>query len=612
MRSTRTSIAMLVIAGLLISPLSACSSSMVSSRRAVSVHQGVTVTLPATAPSPTAVTVPGATATLSASVGIEGSSASATPLAVLSSALRISVPMSALKTGIQVAFRLPAGSTLSEFAPFLVYANQPSGPWVAAVSQYDASTHTVLAQWANPVTSSTSASTEGGAQQQSGAQLNAITWLSSIWALVGWGRAALAAAFKGALEQIFGPAVVGGNGPSCARPNPNGELAAIINNHPTAGDATCAQPAAGGVAAKLVNKRSYPVDLIYASGVTATVQGTDLFAELGGILNRAASGFHDSVLVAGGTEADVSLPLAAGQVTQMATEMDSTAYLTAILGSGLRVMAAVGGVFGWTVGAILKLLDGASCVGALVSTAAQLKTLSAQSAEQLASAGLTCLGVVARKGAGAVLGAVLSFFSLLASLATSVVAGVWTVIDSISGTATQVLTVAATVDVKITFTSTTCAGCVVSAWNSLNLSQDQGDTRTPWSATISKGQGTMSVPWSETRGMSFSISTPQGYGIQDAIPFMGLGFAGIPVGTSLTFAQVGRLNTAGLCWAGTELPIVSIGLSAKVTYDPTQPVPGGGIGAYDLAIWASPTIATIGSAGAYDGTIGINGDPVCS
>ena len=93
-------------------------------------------------------TVPVATATLSAPVSIEGSSASATPLAVLSSALRISVPMSALKTGIQVAFRLPAGSTLSEFAPFLVYANQPNGPWVAAVSQYDASTHTMVAQWA--------------------------------------------------------------------------------------------------------------------------------------------------------------------------------------------------------------------------------------------------------------------------------------------------------------------------------------------------------------------------------------------------------------------------------------------------------------------------------
>jgi len=423
----------------------------------------------------------------------------------------------------------------------------------------------------------------------------------------------LAAAFKGALEQIFGPAVVGGNGPSCARPNPNGELAAIISNHPTGGDATCAQPAAGGVAAKLVNKRSYPVDLIYASGVTATVQGTDLFAELGGILNRAASGFHDSVLVAGSTEADISLPLTAGQVTQMATEVDSTAYLTAILGSGLRVMAAVGGVFGWTTGAILKVLDGASCVGALVSTAVQLKTLSAQSAEQLASAGLTCLGVVARKGAGALLGAVLSFFSLLASLATSIVAGVWTVIDSISGTATQVLTVAATVDVKITFTSTTCSGCIIGASDALNPSFDVDNASTPWSATIAQGQGSMTVPWADTRGMSFEVISPQGYTLPDARPFMGLSFPGIPTGAAASFTQVSPLLTAGLCWAGTVLPSVTIGLSAKVVYTPQfQNEFGGAFGDHILAVWASPTLPTIGSAFAFDGSVGINGEPVCS
>jgi hypothetical protein len=327
-------------------------------------------------------------------------------------------------------------------------------------------------------------------------------------------------------------------------------------------------------------------------------------------MNTASEGFHNSVILGGGTAADVTIPLGAGHVTQMATQLDTVAYLTGIIGTGLQVLAAVGGRLGWTIAAMLKALNGATCLGAVVATARQL-SLSPQVAEQLASTALTCLGTVVRTGVAATLAAVFSFFGLLASLVSSLIGGVWGVIDILSGTATQVLTVAATVDVQITVTSTTCSGCIVRAWNSLDLKYAVENTQTPWFATIVQGRGTMSVPWAATRGMSFSVSTPQGYGIQDAIPFMGLGFAGIPVGTSLTFAQVGKLNTAGLCWAGTELPIVSIGLSTKVTYDPTQPVLGGGIGAYDLAIWASPTIATIGSASAYDGTIGINGDPEC-
>jgi hypothetical protein len=361
-------------------------------------------------------------------------------MSVLAPTTKINVAAAALASGTRVAFHVTHATATGGATPFLIMENPEIGSWQAVPSQFDNSLELVSAAW--PSRSSPAPSIATSEREfPHGATLLAATWVSAIWTVVAWGSSAVTAALKGVLTQVFSESPLGATAPSCVQPATGAELVTVTDDHPGGGISACAQPAGSGLAlAKVVNQRPYPVDLTYPTGTTVSVDTTDPFTELGAILNRVASGWANAVLMPSGGEADATVALASTHSAQLLTQMDTEAYLVGILGSGLEVMAAMGGVFGWSGDSLLTVLAGASCLRGLVSTAETVTSLSASSAEQLASVGFQCLTTVASTSAVAVAAGLLS---LVTSLATSLVGGIWIVIDSITNDDVHILTLAA-------------------------------------------------------------------------------------------------------------------------------------------------------------------------
>jgi hypothetical protein len=362
-------------------------------------------------------------------------------MSVLAPTVKISVEASALGSGTRVGFHVPHATVADGATPFLIMENPEVGSWKAVPSQFDSSLELVSATWAPSASSAASGTATSQHQSPQGVKVLAATWVSAIWTVVAWGSSAVTAALKGVLAQVFSQSPLGAAAPSCGQPARGAEVVTVTDDHPGGGIAACAQAAGSGlVLAKVVNQRSYPVDLRYPAGATVNVDMTDPFTELGGILNRVASGWANTALIPSGGEADATVPLTSPHSAQMLTQMDTEAYLVGILGSGLQVMADMGGVFGWSSSSILTALGGASCLRGLVRSAEAITTLSASTAEQLASVGFQCLTTAASSSAIAVAAGLLS---LVASLATSLVGGIWIVIDTITNNDVHTLTLAA-------------------------------------------------------------------------------------------------------------------------------------------------------------------------
>ena len=165
-----------------------------------------------------------------------------------------------------------------------------------------------------------------------------------------------------------------------------------------------------------------------------------MFAQLGEDLNNLSSAWHDRVLLPGGTEASATMTLPAAHYAVLVTEMDTEAYLTGILGTALNVLASMTGKLAVSTAGVLGLLAKGTCLRDLVRTA-QTASLAPQSAESLGAAGFECITAAADLGAA---GIVASLASLISSLASELLSGIWGTVDSATGNGYHVLTVSRT------------------------------------------------------------------------------------------------------------------------------------------------------------------------
>ena len=178
------------------------------------------------------------------------------------------------------------------------------------------------------------------------------------------------------------------------------------------------------------------MDLLYPAGTQVSVPAADEFAQIGEDLNNVSSAWHDRVLLPGGTEADATVALGAGQYTRLITEMDTEAYLTGILGTALNVLATMSGKLATSTAQVLDVLAKGTCLRDLARSA-QGTTLALPSAESLGALGFECIAAAAKLGA---VGAVASLAAIMSSLASELIAGAWGIIDSATGAGYHVLT----------------------------------------------------------------------------------------------------------------------------------------------------------------------------
>lgn len=304
--------ALAVLAGV----LAGCSGSRgPSGLHTVSLAQGLSVMLPAGSGAVTATSVPGTTGPLTTPVRV-GGGRFPSGIAVLAPARHLSIRGQFPVGGVTLTFRIRRGLVPSGTTPFLASLDPATGRWAPVASRYDAAAGTVSAQ---------------------------VTHFS-VWTVLDWVTSKVGAVLQGALSDIFGPIESGPGMPACAAAGSSGAVITTSDSHPSAAIGACAQASGqASVLAKVSNLRRYPVDLLYPAGTQVSVPSADVFTQLGEDLNNLSASWHDRVLLPGGTEADATMTLAPGQSASLITEMDSEAYLTSILGTGLNMLAAMTG-----------------------------------------------------------------------------------------------------------------------------------------------------------------------------------------------------------------------------------------------------------------------------
>lgn len=434
-----------------------------SAAHKVTVTNDITIALPpgehhAALPAVRAEKEPAATVALTRQLHVSGHSFPSA-IAVLAPAQHLIASGPLPAGGVILGFRLQPGSVPAGTSPFLASLDTATGKWVPVPSTYDAATGVVSAR---------------------------VTHFS-IWAPLDWIKSAVASVLKGALESLFSLGGLGGS-PDCS-----GGGITLTDSRPHSGIGACAQSAGASMAlAKIVNQRPYPVDLLYEPGAQVNVPSTDIFTQLGEDLNNLSSRWHDRVLLPAGAEADGTVALPAGKQAEFGTQMDPEAYLTSILGTGIRMLAKIGG------GLEIKIaqdelddIDKATCLRD-AADAAQSATMSLSTAESLGSVAFECLATVA-KGISDV---VFTIATLAASLITELVGGIWGTLDAIIGNADHLITLRANAPVTVYFAAG--QGIFGQALYRPTNAQVSGDgtyflsgmTWSAWTATTAVGSGT--------------------------------------------------------------------------------------------------------------------------
>lgn len=394
-----------------------CSGSPPAAAHTVSVAPGVTVTL-AGGVKVTAKAVPGVTASLTREVSVN-SGKRPSLLTVLAAAQHLTASGRLPHGGAVITFHVSPRKVAAGSVPFLASLDPATGRWIPAPSKYNRETGEVSAR---------------------------VTHFS-VWVPLDWLRARMAALLKGALLSLLSLAGTG-TPPSC-----EGAPLPVADSRPHGGVGACAQPDGSADAlVKVVNERAYPVDLLYPPDARVRPPVADPFALLGAEMTSIASRWHYRLLLPGGGEADPVTALPVGQRTQFATQFDGEAWTLGILGTAINVLVQITpGAGAETAGALIDALGKAHCLAEVVDTA-QTATLSLATAQNLGSTALDCLAAAA-KGAG---GLILTAATIIGSLATDLVSGVWAATDTLLGNTTHVLTVQRPAEVSILLPVVAC------------------------------------------------------------------------------------------------------------------------------------------------------------
>jgi hypothetical protein len=149
---------------------------------------------------------------------------------------------------------------------------------------------------------------------------------------------------KAAFEQLFGSIKVTDPPPTCGASTglttsvapPNGDLEVCAQNGPS-----------DTAVIKVKRLLAFPIDIDYVPGTTVSVSPPgDLFTEIGGALNNASGGRLKGTVIAAGSEADVSIPVAPGTSSAVLSNLDMMAYLSGIIESAVNVLTLMEGKLG--------------------------------------------------------------------------------------------------------------------------------------------------------------------------------------------------------------------------------------------------------------------------
>jgi hypothetical protein len=287
------------------------------------------------------------------------------------------------------------------------------GAWIPVPSRYDAQTSTVSAD---------------------------VTHFS-IWSVVGWIADKALSILIGADRAIYGPITDSPNQPDCATTAQYTVSDSVLNDAVR----SCVEDAGNGTATvKVINARSYPIDIAVPDGSTFSVDDPGgAFQRLGAVITALSSGRPNLHLVPPKGEATITLPLAAGANATLTTAADMEAYLMSDLEVALDVAIQV---FGAGKGADAEklakfgdLLAASQCFHDAVTKLGDITApVDTQALSTITEVTFGCAGSIF-KDAG--LFVVADFLAIIAGLGNALIQAIEGLYDQATGGATHTLAV---------------------------------------------------------------------------------------------------------------------------------------------------------------------------
>jgi len=237
----------------------------------------------------------------------------------------------------------------------------------------------------------------------------------SIWSVLRFIASGAKAVVAGVLNSLVGEIRITGPKPSCAGND--------VTVSPSPNDGTmraCGQSVdATHALVKVASYLAFPTDVVGPTeSSTTVVPSGDIYDAIVQELNTIAAGKAAGRVVPGGSEADVTLSVAPGASTTLTTNLDTVAYLAAIIHSGFDVLGVMARVLGQKTSMALKAISTGTCAGNLSVALQEPLSLSASTLKSLASVGFSCARQVLGLG---VTGLVASAIALVASLFEDIV-----------------------------------------------------------------------------------------------------------------------------------------------------------------------------------------------
>jgi hypothetical protein len=198
---------------------------------------------------------------------------------------------------------------------------------------------------------------------------------------------------------------------------------------------------------KLNSLLAFPADVTIPTGATATVMPpNDLFTQIGGLITKADSTKIGSAgpnlnVIAAGSEADVSFPLATGATVNVTAGIDVEAYLTGILDVAISELSVMADHLGATARTDLAAITDAQCVNEIGQIGNVGTALTTAVLKGLTQVAVDCAGQVVDLGAFSALQGVFAVAAgLVAAVFETAFLGAIDIVGGLSGPSAVIAT----------------------------------------------------------------------------------------------------------------------------------------------------------------------------
>jgi hypothetical protein len=400
-----------------------------SSAHSDNLGHGVSIGVPTGSASftPRATPVPNVEASFLSNISLSDTAVGPSPFVSLATPVRLTSGGPFPKGGVDLSFRVGPKSVPVGMKPFLASYDATNDSWDPVSSTYDSSTGTVQAH---------------------------VTHFS-IWGVFSFVGSVLKTLAQDAFTSVFGSIKVTDPAPTCGD-----STGLTASSAPPDGILeVCAQNGSGTSATlKVKSYLSFPVDVVPPSGTQISVIPTgDLFAQIGGYLNKVGTGQPTRTLIAAGSEADLTFPVAAGSSVRVASDLDTIAYLAGIIDSGISVLTAMEKRLGANPSATLNSIAQGKCAAEASNVANATSPVSVAALTGLTQLAFDCASIVAELGiTGVVQGIISTVAGLVENVLQTGFLAAMIIVGGVSGTTSTITVSRSTPPAVVTPVASPC------------------------------------------------------------------------------------------------------------------------------------------------------------